>query len=425
MTAHAGIGESPWGDVIALSSDGSTLYVGTQNDGNILTFDAATLAAGTPIATGATGAPPTINALAAVPNRTLYAGASDGNVYEIIDTYTLTYTAGAHGSITGTSPQTVDYGTDGSRVTAVPDSGYHFTGWSDSVATASRQDKDVTADVTVTANFSNTYTLTYTAGAHGSITGTSPQTVVTGTDGDTVTATPDPGYHFTGWSDSVATASRQDKDVTADVTVTANFAINTYTLTYTAGAHGSITGTSPQTVNYGADGSAVTAVPATGYHFTGWSDSVATASRQDMAVTGNVTVTANFAINTYTLTYTAGAHGSITGTSPQTVNYGADGSAVTAVPATGYHFTGWSDSVATASRQDMAVTGNVTVTATFAINTYTLTYTAGAHGTITGTSPQTVNYGADGTMVTATPATGYHFVDWSDGVLTAAAPTRT
>ena len=43
-------------------------------------------------------------------------------------------------------------------------------------------------------------------------------------------------------------------------------------------------------------------------------------------MTANVSVTANFAINTYTLTYTAGANGTITGTSPQTVNYGADGS---------------------------------------------------------------------------------------------------
>ena len=36
----------------------------------------------------------------------------------------------------------------------------------------------------------------------------------------------------------------------------------------------------------------------------------------------------------------------------------------------------------------------MSVTANFAINTYTLTYTAGANGTITGTTPQTVNYGA-------------------------------
>ena len=145
-----------------------------------------------------------------------------------------------------------------------------------------------------------------------------------------------------------------------------------------------------------------------------------TASRTDTNVTGQYHGDGQaFAINTYTLTYTAGANGSITGTSPQTVNYGGSGSAVTAVPATGYHFVNWSDGVLTASRTDTNVTANMTVTANFAINTFTLTYTAGANGSISGTSPQTVNYGGSGTAVTAVPDTGYHFVSWSDGVLTA------
>ena len=67
-----------------------------------------------------------------------------------------------------------------------------------------------------------------------------------------MTAVPNTGYHFVSWSDGVLTATRTDTNVTADMTVTANFAINTYTLTYTAGANGTITGTSPQTVNHGA-----------------------------------------------------------------------------------------------------------------------------------------------------------------------------
>ena len=338
-----------------------------------------------------------------------------------INTYTLTYTAGMNGTITGTSPQTVNYGADGSEVTAVPNTGYHFVDWSDGVLTAARTDTNVTANVSVTANFAiNTYTLTYTAGANGTITGTSPQTVNHGGDGSEVTAVPNAGYHFVDWSDGVLTAARTDTNVTANVSVTANFAINTYTLTYTAGANGTITGTSPQTVNHGADGSEVTAVPNAGYHFVDWSDGVPRAARTETNVTANVSVTANFAINTYTLTYTAGANGSITGTSPQTVDYGADGSEVTAVPNTGYHFVDWSDGVDGEPRTDTNVTANVSVTANFAINTYTLSYTAGANGTISGTSPQTVNYGGDGSEVTAVPNTGYHFVDWSDGVLTAA-----
>ena len=212
---------------------------------------------------------------------------------------------------------------------------------------------------------------------------------------------PNTGYHFVDWSDGVLTATRTDTNVTANMTVTATFAINTYTLTYTAGANGTITGISPQTVNHGASGTAVTAVPNAGYHFVSWSDGVRRPTRTDTNVTADMTVTATFAINTYTLTYTAGANGTITGASPQTVNHGASGTAVTAVPDAGYHFVNWSDGVLTAARTDTNVTADMTVTATFAINTYTLTYTAGANGTITATSPQTVDHGGSGTAVTA------------------------
>ena len=180
------------------------------------------------------------------------------------------------------------------------------------------------------------------------------------------------------------------------------------------GPTGRSPGSSPQTVNHGASGTPVTAVPATGYHFVQWSDASTADPRTDTNVTANITVTASFAINTYTLTYNAGANGSITGVSPQTVNHGASGTAVTAVPATGYHFVQWSDASTANPRTDTNVTANITVTASFAINTYTLTYNAGANGSITGVSPQTVNHGASGTAVTAVPATGYHFVQWSD-----------
>ena len=181
--------------------------------------------------------------------------------------------------------------------------------------------------------------------------------------------------------------------MTADISVTANFAINTYTLTYTAGGNGSINGITPQTVDHGSDGSPVIAEPDAGYHFVDWSDSSTENPRTDTNVTGDINVTANFAINTYTLTYAAGANGSISGTSPQTVNHGADGTAVTAEPDVGYHFVDWSDSSTDNPRTDTNVTSDISVTANFAINTYTLTYTAGPNGSIDGTSSQTVNHG--------------------------------
>ncbi|MDI6800130.1 MAG: stalk domain-containing protein [Actinomycetota bacterium] len=231
-----------------------------------------------------------------------------------------------------------------------------------------------TGYVNVTTSTVPTYTLTCTAGANGSITApaSSPTTHNSG-DVVTITAAANPGYHFVNWTGDVGTvadtsAASTTITMNGNYSITANFAIDTYTLTYTAGANGSITGTSPQTVNHGADGSQVTAVPDAGYHFTSWSDGVLTAARTDTNVTGNITVTASFAINTYTLTYTAGANGSITGTSPQTVNHGADGSQVTAVPAAGYHFTSWSDGVTTAARTDLNVTGDISVTASFSAN---------------------------------------------------------
>ncbi|MDD4671396.1 MAG: leucine-rich repeat protein [Bacteroidales bacterium] len=343
-------------------------------------------------------------------------GATVTAEFEVIK-YNLTYTAGANGSLTGETVQTVNYGTDGTTVTAVPNNGYHFVKWSDDVTSNPRTDVNVTADVTVEAEFAiNTYTLTYTAGANGTLTGETVQTVNHGTDGTAVTAVANTGYDFVQWSDGSTANPRTDVNVTGDVTVEAEFAINTYTLTYTAGANGSLTGETTQTVNYGTDGTTITAVADINYHFVKWSDGVTTNPRTEANVVADVTVEAEFAINTYTLTYTAGANGSLTGESVQTVNYGTDGTAVTAVPNDGYHFVKWSDDVTANPRTDANVVADVTVEAEFAINTYTLTYTAGANGSLTGESVQTVNHGSDANPVTAVPNAGYHFVKWSDDV---------
>ena len=83
-------------------------------------------------------------------------------------------------------------------------------------------------------------------------------------------------------------------------------------LVYTAGTGGSLTGQTSQTVSYGQDGTAVNAVPDTGYHFVDWSDASTDNPRTDTNVTANVDVTANFALDIFTLDYTAGTGGSAT-----------------------------------------------------------------------------------------------------------------
>ncbi|MCX7049031.1 MAG: right-handed parallel beta-helix repeat-containing protein, partial [Candidatus Sumerlaeota bacterium] len=145
------------------------------------------------------------------------------------------------------------------------------------------------------------------------------------------------------------------------------------TLTYYASNNGSISGATPQTVDYGASGTAILAVANTGYHFVQWNDGATSNPRMDANVTTNITVTASFSINQYILTYNTGPNGSITGATSQTVNHGARGTTVTAIPAANYHFFQWSDGVLTAARADTNVTTNISVTAIFAINTHALT----------------------------------------------------
>jgi hypothetical protein len=68
--------------------------------------------------------------------------------------YVLTYTAGAGGAIQGSSLQSVPSGGSGSTVSAIPSVGFSFSGWSDGITTANRQDINVQADLSVVANFS-------------------------------------------------------------------------------------------------------------------------------------------------------------------------------------------------------------------------------------------------------------------------------
>ncbi|MCB1608583.1 MAG: TLD domain-containing protein, partial [Xanthomonadales bacterium] len=264
----------------------------------------------------------------------------------------------------------------------------------------------------VTDNPTGTFELNYAAGPFGSVSGNTAQVVPCSGSGTPVTAIPGPNATFVQWSDGVTDNPRTDTNVVSSVNVTAEFEIQTFTLSYAAGPDGTISGTTPQTVAYGFDGSPVTAVPDANHHFVQWSDGVLTATRTDTNVMANLSVSAQFAIDTYTLSYTAGANGSISGSSMQTVDHGSDGSAVTAVPDANHHFVQWSDGVLSATRTDTNVMANLSVTAQFAIDTYTLSYAAGANGSISGISPQTVDHGSDGSAVTAIPDANHHFVQW-------------
>jgi tripartite motif-containing protein 71 len=86
--------------------------------------------------------------------------------------FAVSFIAGAHGSISGTTSQVVTSGQNTTAVTAVPDSGYRFVNWTGDNGFAATTDNpltltDVTASHTITANFAANTPLTTTATVNG------------------------------------------------------------------------------------------------------------------------------------------------------------------------------------------------------------------------------------------------------------------
>ena len=70
--------------------------------------------------------------------------------------------------------------------------------------------------------------------------------------------------------------------------------VSSYTLTYLASTGGTISGATSQTITSGGNGSAVIAVPNSGYKFVNWSDNTTANPRTDTNITTNTSYTANF-----------------------------------------------------------------------------------------------------------------------------------
>ena len=147
----------------------------------------------------------------------------------------------------------------------------------------------MTADVG-TLNCGSTCTATY---GHG--------TVVT------LTATPDSTSHLEGWSGALSgTTNPQSLTMDGDKTITAIFTRNTDTLAITA-VNGTVT-KNPDLETYTASTQVIlTPSPAANYHFVNWTgDASGSDNPLTVIMVANKAITANFAINSYTLTYTAG-----------------------------------------------------------------------------------------------------------------------
>ncbi|MEP6484526.1 MAG: hypothetical protein ABJB01_08750 [Rudaea sp.] len=267
----------------------------------------------------------------------------------------------------------------------------------------------VTFDVTATVS-----------GGNGTITPAS-QTVTSGATAS-FTVTPNTGYHVATVTGDTCTVTQsagttwKSNAITANCAVTATFAITTYTVTAAvSGGNGTITPPT-QIVNSGSAASfAVT--PDTGYHVNSVTGDTCTVTQgagttwTSSAITSNCVVTATFAITTYTVTASvASGNGTITPPT-QIVNSGSAAS-FTVTPDSGFHVVSVTGDTCTPTQgigttwASGPITANCTVSATFAIDTFTVTASvATGNGTVAPLT-QTVNSGTSATL-TITPNSGF------------------
>jgi hypothetical protein len=275
----------------------------------------------------------------------------------------------------------------------------------------------ITANCTVTVNFTSTTHIVSTEvipQAGGSVTPSSATVNHNATSQFAVSAAS--GYHIvsvTGCGGTLSENTYTTGQITSDCTVQASFAINTYTVTSSAGAGGSISPSGATTINQGGK-PVLTVTPDPGYHIAGVNGTCGGSLNGNTyttnPVTANCTVQASFAINTYTVTSSAGAGGSISPSGAATVNHGGK-PVFTVTPNQGYHITGVNGTCGGSLNGNTytvnPVTGNCTVQASFAIDPYTVNASAGAGGSISPSGTTTVAHG--GTLAfTVTPNPGYH-----------------
>ena len=252
--------------------------------------------------------------------------------------------------------------------------GYTFSGWSEVPSTMPANDVTVTGTFTI-----NKFKVTYW---------------VDGVEyksfqieyGAKITPEPEPakeGYTFSGWDSIPETMPAKD------VTITGTFSKGAYKLTY------QVDGVTYKTISYDY-GDAITpeASPTKeGYTFSGWSEIPSTMPAKDVTVTGT------FTINKYRLTYIVdGAE-----YKSSEIEYGTTITSEAEPTKEGYTFSGWNEIPSTMPAKDVTVTG------TFTINKYKVTYIIDGEIYLT----EEVEYGSTITPPTPSDHDGYDFA-WDD-----------
>jgi uncharacterized repeat protein (TIGR02543 family) len=271
---------------------------------------------------------------------------------------------------------------------------------------------------TLSASFSiNSYDLTLVDALGGSVSGSG--TFDHGST-PTITATPNTGYSFSGWTgDGVSDPNASTTTVSMNEarTLSASFSINSYELSLQGGVGGSVSGEG----NY-SHGSlvAIAAVANSGYSFSGWLGmgvSDPNSPTTSVLLTENQSISAQFteiSASQYLLTLQASPPhaGILTGGGLYPVDQNVT---ITASPLSGYAFDQWTGaSISTPedANSSLIIDGNLTLTALFNPLTYSVIIEDTTGGTVSGAGNYT--YGTEANL-SAIPSTGYQFEYWNGG----------
>ena len=261
----------------------------------------------------------------------------------------------------------------------------------------------VTGEITITAEgVINTYTVTFETNG-GSNVESKPVN-----HGEKVTKPTEPtcdGYSFAGWYLNGAPYDF-GRDVTGDITLVAQWKLNTYTVTFNPNYDGAASTT--YTYAHGTTVTEPTEPTRTGYTFKFWyvqgGAETDYFSGGEKTATGTITLVAKWEINAYTVTFNPNNGEDST---TQEVDYLGKASEPTDPVREGYTFLGWYlDGAPYDFNRD--VTGDITLVAQWSENYYTVTFTDG-DATVASVSVK------EGDMVSApalTAEAGKTFVGW-------------